>query len=666
MFFFEKKNQKTFDRLSRASFTKVFCFFSSEKKFFPTFFAVCVLAFSLDRLCPPDLSRLQHTGTTVLDRDGRLLAVTPAPGGVWRLRTTVDDVDPAFIDRLVAIEDRQFWHHPGVNPLSLARAALQDLRAGHIVSGGSTLTMQVARLLSPRPRTVSAKLIEIARAVQLEWRFSKREILGMWLTLAPYGGNLEGVRAGSLAWFGVMPRELDDAQIALLVAIPRHPETLRPDRHPARAQVVRNRILHQAEAGPVPPQRLPMPRHGLLTLDRSSAETRHTTLELTLQSAVEALSAETVRTLPPYGSTSLLVADIATGEIRAVASGAGQGGNGDGLDLSRAIRSPGSALKPFIYAMAFEGGIAGPDTLLDDLPRRFGSYAPENFDRDFNGPVRMADALRRSLNLPAVGLLDALGPASFLARMRSTCIELRLPATATGTAAPSLPLALGGTGISVRGIAALYAGLAGDGRVRPLHLEGAEPAAHPLVSPRAAHMIAGILTQDFPDGGPTGIAWKTGTSWGGRDAWAVGFDARHVAAVWVGRPDGTPLAAATGRSFALPLLAKLFTLLPSAPLPPTPPARGLPTDLRQPASRPDALRLLFPPSDATISGDGPITLRAMGGRRPLLFLVDDTRLPSDPARREASWQPQGPGFYRLTILDADGHAAHAPVRVRMR
>jgi penicillin-binding protein 1C len=637
----------------------------------------------------------------VLDRDGRLLALTPAPGGVWRLRTTVDDVDPAFIDRLVAIEDRQFWHHPGVNPLALARAAFQDLRAGHIVSGGSTLTMQVARLLSPRPRTVSAKLIEIARAVQLEWRFSKREILGMWLTLAPYGGNLEGVRAGSMAWFGVMPRELDDAQIALLVAIPRHPETLRPDRHPARAQAVRNRIL-QAEAGPVPPQRLAMPRHGLLALDRSVLETRHTTLELALQSAVEALSAETVRNLPPHGSTSLLVADIATGEIRAVASGAGWGGTGldagaagrgidagaagrgmdagaagrgtdagaagrgDALDLSRAIRSPGSALKPFIYAMAFEGGIAGPDTLLDDLPRRFGSYAPENFDRDFNGPVRMADALRRSLNLPAVGLLDAVGPASFLARMRSTGIELRMPATATGTAAPSLPLALGGTGISVRGIAALYAGLAGDGMVRPLHLDGPAQPLHPLVSPRAAHTIAGILTQDFPDGGPVGIAWKTGTSWGGRDAWAVGFDARHVAAVWVGRPDGTPLAAATGRGFALPLLARLFTLLPSAPLPPAPAAARPAADLRQQATSPDALRLLFPPPDATISGDGPITLRAMGGRRPLLFLVDDTPLPSDPARREASWKPDGPGFYRLTILDADGHAAHAPVRVRMR
>ena len=663
MFFFVKKNQKTFIRLISDQWIKVFCFFFTKKKAFLAFLFLFA-AFSLDHAFPPDLSRLATTGATVLDRDGRLLAVTPAPGGVWRLRTGIDDVDPAFLDRLIAIEDRHFWHHPGVNPLALGRAAMQDLRAGHIVSGGSTLTMQVARLLAPRPRTLSAKLIEIARALQLETRYSKREILGMWLTLAPYGGNLEGVRAGALAWFGISPRELDDAQIALLVAIPRHPETLRPDRHPARAQAVRDRILH-APGGPVPLRRLDLPHHGLLALDHAPSGPRHTTLELALQSQLERIAAETVGTLPPRGSTALLIADAASGDILAVASGAGSGHSGDSLDLSRAIRSPGSALKPFIYAMSFEAGLAGPDTLLDDLPRRFGSYAPENFDRDFNGPVRMADALRRSLNLPAVGLLDALGPSTFLARMRSTGVPLRLPATPTGTAIPSLPLALGGLGITVRGIAAFYAGLATDGRVRPLHLEGPPAMPHPLVSPRAAHTIAGILTQDFPEGGPTGIAWKTGTSWGGRDAWAVGFDAKHVAAVWVGRPDGTPLAAATGRGVALPLLAKLFTLLPMQPLPPSPVAQAS-ADPRQPATASDALRLLFPPADATISADGPITLRAMGGRRPLLFLVDGTILPSDPARREASWRPEGPGFYRLTILDAEGHAAHAPVRVKER
>ncbi len=637
--------------------------------------AFAVLAgtvWGLDRAFPPDLSRVASSAAEVLDRNGRLLAVTPAPGGVWRFRTEVDQVDPALVERLVATEDRRFWWHPGVDPISLVRAALQDLRAGRIVSGGSTLTMQVARLLTPRPRTVAAKLIEIGRALQLEARYGKRDILGMWLTLAPYGGNLEGVRAGALAWFGVAPRELDDAQIALLVAIPRHPETLRPDRHADRARALRDRIL-RADGGLLPTRRLPMPRHAVLALAASREPSRTTTLDQGLQIAVEQLAASATLALPPHASVALLIADAGTREILALASGTGGGtgggsegqfgaGRGDALDLTRAIRSPGSALKPFIYAMAFEGGIAGPETMLEDLPRRFGAYAPENFDRDFNGPVTMAEALQRSLNLPAVGLLNQLGPAQFLARMRGAGVALRLPNRAIGTADASLPLALGGTGITLRELTGLYAGLATDGGMAPLRLEGPPSKPQPLVSARAAGVIAGILTQAFPEGGPGSIAWKTGTSWGGRDAWAMGFDARHVAGVWVGRPDGTPLPGATGRGLALPLLARLFTLLPAAPLPT--PIETLPVVRRSNNARADALRLLFPPQDSSISGDGPITLRVMGGQRPLVFLIDGDRIPSDPARREAAWQPRSAGFYRLTILDADGQAAHGAIRVR--
>ena len=614
--------------------------------------------FALDRAFPPDLSQLAQEGTEFLARDGRTLAMVPAAGGVWRFRTRADDVAPVLLDTLIATEDRYFLTHPGVNPLALLRAGWQDLRAGRIVSGGSTITMQAARLLEPRPRTLRSKLIEVLRAVQLEARFSKREILGIWLSLAPMGGNLEGVRAGSLAWFGVPPRLLEAEQAALLVAIPRRPEALRPDRHAARATLLRDRILAASgriAANPVPVARTQLPRQARLALTGlAHGGTQTTTLSRPLQEAIERLAGTALGALPERASVAIIVADAATRDVLAIASGSGT------LDLTRAIRSPGSALKPFIYGMAFEAGIAGPGTVMSDMPRRFGTYAPENFDRGFDGSVTAADALRRSLNLPAVALLDRVGPLRFAAGLRAAGVPLRLPPHAN----PSLPLALGGAGIDLRHMVALYAALATDGSVAPLRLLERQPSVfHPLLAPRAAADVAAVMTQNFPERGPAGIAWKTGTSWGGRDAWALGFNRRLVVGVWVGRADGTALPGATGRALALPLLAQIFDLLPPAPRDPpprfAPEARGA-----LHADTADALRLLFPPPGAVLSNDGPVTLRAMGGRRPLAFLVDGAPIMADAARRQASWLPPGPGFYRVTVLDADGSATRVGVRVK--
>ncbi len=615
----------------------------------------------LDRAFPPVLDRLSVTGTEVVARDGRTLALLPAPGGVWRFRVGADEVAPVLVDMLVEIEDRRFWWHPGVDPIALARAAWQDVRAGRIVSGGSTLTMQAARLLEPRPRTVRSKLIEMARAVQLEWHFSKREILGIWLSQAPYGGNLEGVRAGSLAWFGVGPGNLDTAQAALLVAIPRQPEALRPDRHPERARALRDRILG-ADGGAVPMRRVALPRHARHAVAALPQGGRvETTLDLALQRALERFAAERLAVLPERASLAIVVGDLAGREWRALVSGGegAQAGRAGAMDLTRAVRSPGSAMKPFIYAMAFQDGIAAPHTRIDDLPRRFGAYAPEDFDRTFQGSVTAGEALRRSLNLPAVALLDRIGPLRFAAAVKGAGVSLRLPPGAD----PSLPLALGGAGTTLREMAGLYAALGTDGSAAAMRLGAAPQEVRAFLQPRAASMIAEVLTQRFPDGGPPGVAWKTGTSWGGRDAWALGFDGAHVAGVWVGRPDGTPLPGATGRNLALPLLARVFDMLPAAPRPepvaaPRAMARGAT------AGAEDALRLLFPPPGAVLSGEGTVVLRVMGGRRPLTFLVDGARLAADPARREAAWQPAGPGFYRLTVLDAEGSAARAVVRVR--
>jgi penicillin-binding protein 1C len=642
------------------------------------FFFFLALLLALDRLHPPDLARYRAASPEILDRDSRPLSVLPVPGGTWRLRTASADLPPHLIDMLLAAEDRRFRHHPGVDPLALVRAAFQWARAGRVVSGGSTLTMQAARLLEPRPRTLRSKAVEILRALQLETRFSKDEILSIWLTLAPQGGNLEGLRAGSLAWFGRPPATLDAADSALLIALARRPEATRPDRHPEAARRARDAVLlarargaggvSEAErdlslAAALPDRRHAMPRlapHLARQLARDAAPGARlvTTLDRDLQAAAERFATRALRDLPDRAALALIVADMPTREIRALVGGAfGEEARAGMLDLTQAIRSPGSALKPFLYAMAFEAGAARPETVLSDQPLRFGAYAPENFDRGFAGRVTAADALRQSLNLPAVALLDAVGPLRFAAALKAAGAPPRL---APG-AEPTLPLALGGAGTTLREMTALYALLGDAGHAAPLTALPRDAAdRRPVLSPAAATQVAGLLVQPFPGGGPHGVAWKTGTSWGGRDAWAFGLDARHVAGVWIGRPDGTPLPGATGRTLALPVLAATFALLPAAPRE-APRIRPATPPLAEPADR---LRLLFPMPGAVLAEGGPVTIRAAGGRRPLTFLVDGAPLPHERARREAGWTPPGPGFYRITVLDAEGAAARAELRVR--
>lgn len=641
-------------------------------------------AVALDRLFPPNLARLA-SGVEVLDREGRTLSVLPATGGTWRLRTTTGDVPPHLVDLLIAAEDRRFRWHPGVDPVALARAAVQWVRAGRVVSGGSTLTMQAARLLEPRPRTLRSKLIEIARAIQLEMRFSKDEILGIWLTLAPQGGNIEGLRAGSLAWFGRPSARLDPAESALLIALARRPEALRPDRHPGVARAARDGVL-AFRAGPrmrltaedlalaadvpVPSQRLALPRLAphlaREVASGAGAQARvRTPIDAQLQRAVEGIVAETLRGLPDRASLAIVVTELATRDVRALVGGSWmEEGRAGAIDLTRAVRSPGSALKPFLYAMAFQDGIVTPRSVISDLPVRYGSYAPENFDRGFVGRVTAADALRMSLNIPAVALLDRVGALRFASALKAAGTPMRLPRGAD----PSLPLALGGAGTTLRELTGLYATLAADGQAAPLRVTcalvgcAAPEDATRVIEARAAQAVGSVLVQAFPGGGPHGIAWKTGTSWGGRDAWAMGFDMRHAVGVWVGRPDATPMPGATGRSLALPVLARVFSLLPAAPREGirVRPVAGVVQD--GPADR---LRLLFPPPGAVLAEDeGAVTLRAAGGRRPLTFLVDGAPIPHEPARRETSWTPEGPGFYHVTVLDADGVAVRAEVRVR--
>ena len=644
-------------------------------------------AVALDRIFPPNLTRLISTGVEILDRDSRTLSVLPATGGTWRLRTTTADVPPHLLDLLIAAEDRRFRNHPGVDPLALARASLQWLRSGRVVSGGSTLTMQAARLLEPRPRTLRSKAIEIFRALQLEARFGKDDILGIWLTLAPQGGNIEGIRAGALAWFGRPAQRLEPAESALLVALARRPGALRPDRHADAARAARDAVLARRAGGragltaqdrelamaiSVPARRMAMPRLAPhlareIASHAGDAARIRTPLDASLQRAVEAVAAEALRTLPDRAALAVLVVEHATRDVRALHGGSWMEESRAGaMDLTRAVRSPGSALKPFLYAMAFQDGVVTPRSVVSDLPVRYGSYAPENFDRGFTGRVTAADALRMSLNIPAVALLDRVGALRFASALKAAGAPMRLPRGADA----SLPLALGGAGTTLRDLTGLNATLGAGGMAAPLRVTCAAPHGPdcgPVEPPtrvleaRAAQMVGAILVQQFPNGGPPGIAWKTGTSWGGRDAWAMGMDARHAVGIWVGRPDATPLPGATGRNLALPVLARVFSLLPAAP------REGMVVraETSAQAAPADRLRLLFPPPGAVLAEEGgSVTLRVAGGRRPLTFLVDGAPLAHEAARREVAWTPPGPGFYRVTVLDADGASVAAELRVR--
>jgi len=646
--------------------------------------------------------------TVVLDREGRLLRPYAISDGRWRLRASAQEVDPRYLRLLYAYEDKRFPTHPGVDPLALARAAWQWAVNGRVMSGGSTLTMQVARLLEPRgERSVSVKLREMLRAIELERSLSKDDILSLYLSLAPYGGNLEGVRAASLSYFGKEPARLTTGQAALLVALPQSPEARRPDRSADAARAARDRVLDrgaaaglipadevaQAKAEPVPNARRPLPMLAPHAAEQAVAAApernlHRLTIDAVLQKNLEDLARERAQAMGPDISAAIIAVDHGSGEILArVASAnyfderrAGQ------VDMTQALRSPGSALKPFIFGLGFEDGLVHPETLIDDRPTRYGGYAPENFDQTFQGTVSVRHALQLSLNVPAVAVLEKVGASRLSARLGQAGAPLILPKGE----APGLAMGLGGLGITLRDLAMLYAGLARLGNTTPLieSLDAAgEPAPRRLLDPVAAWYVGNILFgTPPPEHAPhRRIAFKTGTSYGYRDAWAVGFDGKRTIGVWVGRPDGAPVPGLIGRAAAAPILFDAFARtglfparLPGAPKGAVVAANGkLPPPLQR--FRQDTLsmgdstaspRILFPPNGARIelshsnAESDPVPLKIAGGRSPLTVLVNGVPLATDGSTRTLFFAPDGPGFLRLTVTDAKGGADSVTVRVQ--
>jgi penicillin-binding protein 1C len=681
--------------------------------------AVGGLALWIASLGPVPLGEGLEFSTTVVDSEGRLLRPYATNGGRWRLPARSDSVDPRYLQLLIAYEDKRFQAHSGADALALLRAGAQILTHGRILSGGSTLTMQVARLLEPRAeRSLVAKLRQVIRAVEIERRLTKDEVLALYLCLAPYGGNLEGIRAASLAYFGKEPKRLTLGEAALLVALPQSPEARRPDRSVTAATRARDRVLDRvaaaglfdtaeivrAKAEPVPAERKPMPMLAPHAADDAVAALPdrslvRLTIDAPWQASLEGLARERGRALGPNISVAILAVNHASGEVLARVGSAdyfdteraGQ------VDMTTAIRSPGSTLKPFIYGLGFEDGVIHPETTIEDRPVRYGAYAPENFDLTFQGAVSVRKALQMSLNVPAVAVLDRIGAGRFTARLRQAGGSLVLP----NGEVPGLAMGLGGVGVRLYDLVMLYAGLARLGTTLPLVELPAEapPAsanveAEPrrLMDPVAAWYVGSILLgTPPPENAPGGrIAFKTGTSYGYRDAWSVGFDGKRTIGVWVGRPDGVPVPGLVGRAAAAPILFDAFARsgrLP-APLPAAP--RGtlfasnakLPPPLRQ--FRPNGfsigvadggadppLRILFPPNGARlelVAGDhgsiDPLALKISGGTAPLTVLVNGIPLGAVGTKRTIFFTPDGPGFARLTVMDAKGSADSVTVRLQ--
>ncbi|MFS0824839.1 peptidoglycan glycosyltransferase PbpC [Pseudomonas phoenicis] len=617
---------------------------------------VLALLWVADRLWPlplpgDDLARV------VLAEDGTPLWRFADADGVWRYPVTAEQVSPLYLQALLTYEDRWFYRHPGVNPMALARAAWLNLRGGRVVSGGSTLSMQVARLLDPHDRTLGGKLRQLWRTAQLEWHLSKAQILQIYLDRAPFGGTLQGVAAASWAYLGKSPLHLTHAEAALLAVLPQAPSRLRPDRHPKRAQRARDKVLQRlADYDVWPAERLQEAREEPLLLaprqepalapllarrlnTRDSPALIRTTLDAALQRRLEDLLLGWRARLPERTSAAILVVEAKTMAVRAYLGSIeiGDARRFGHVDMVHALRSPGSTLKPFLYGMALDDGLIHSESLLQDVPRRYGDYRPGNFSSGFSGPVAASAALALSLNLPAVQLLEAYGPKRFAAQLRTGGVPLALPPLAE----PNLSLILGGAGSRLEDLVGGYAAFARQGHSARIRLQPQDPLIERrLLSPGAAWIVRRILSgQARPDRDPRAelvqrpaLAWKTGTSYGFRDAWSVGVGPRYLIGVWIGRPDGTPVAGQFGLASAAPLMLQVHDLLSNrdsqrgivTPVEPVPDSVGVAAicwPLGQPLPRRDdnCRRQRFA---WTLQGTTPPTLQA--GDQPLGLGLSET------------------------------------------
>ncbi|MGH7851064.1 MAG: penicillin-binding protein 1C [Thermodesulfobacteriota bacterium] len=550
-----------------------------------------LLFFALDFLLPFPVETLRREPTAVItDKDGRPLRFFLPQDKRWRFPVKLADVSPRLAEAVIASEDRWFHSHPGVNPFALMRAFYTNIKEGRVVSGASTIPMQIARMSDPKPRTIFSKAEEAFRALQLKRIFNDDELLEIYLNLAPYGGNIEGVGAASYFYFGKSPRALTPGEIALLTALPRSPAAYDPVRNPKDSERERNKVLGQLAgrgvftAGEaVEGTKEPIPRtkkiqpfsaphfSEFVYRDISKGGSLKTTLDSSIQKIAEEVARRHVGLLRNDGIDNLAIVVIEndTRKLRAVVGSADyfDKGHSGQVNFTLARRSPGSALKPFLYAMALDKGIAVPDTYVLDVPTDFSGYVAENYDSKYRGKITLENALILSLNAPAVRMLSQVGLKDFHdLLLKAGLSTLDRPSNKYG-----LPLILGAGEVRLLDLTNLYATLAVGGGHGPVVVT--EDAAHDdtpaaLFSPEASYLITEILTglkrpdmpantwaltEDVPE-----VAWKTGTSYGHRDAWSLGFSNKYTIGVWVGNPDGRGQKGISGSEHAAPILFDVF------------------------------------------------------------------------------------------------------------
>ncbi len=529
-----------------------------------------------------------HYSTLVEAADGSVLHAFLNQEDKWRLYTELSEISPTLRTTLIQKEDRWFYYHPGVNPLALGRAFFTNLSRHQRSSGASTITMQVVRLLEPRPRTYLSKGIEILRAFQLEAHYSKDEILQLYVNLVPYGSNIEGIKAASLLYFQKPPEVLSLAEVMALTIIPNRPNSLRPGKSNAYLQQERNRWLQRfkekklfdsqtitdAMAEPLTAKRVAAPRsapHLSLRLKKEFPDTPilKTTLQRSRQATLEKLTYNYASRLKAMNihNAAVLVINNRTMAVEAYVGSSDFNDNSDGgqVDGIRAVRSPGSTLKPLLYATAFDAGLLTPKSVLYDVPTNFQGFEPENFDQQFHGKVSVEFALANSLNVPAVQVLSELGPAALIEKLRKAEFRtIRKQSSKLG-----LSMILGGCGVTLEELTTLFASFANQGQFsKAYYLQ--QPEFHnpvSLLSEEATFLINQILTQPIRPDLPNNyaytyrlprIAWKTGTSFGKKDAWSIGYNAHYTVGVWIGNFSGEGVPELNGANIATPLLFEIF------------------------------------------------------------------------------------------------------------